>query len=212
MIAIVDYKAGNLRSVELAVARTGYTAIATGEPEKVAAADRVIFPGVGAAGAAMEQLRRSGLDRAIRETVDSGRPVLGICLGAQIILDESEEDGGTPCLGIIPGKVERFPVGGAAPKDARKVPHIGWNEVTFRRRHPVFEGIADGSEFYFVHSYYPAASQPSDVIATTRYSVTFSSVIGRGNIVAVQFHPERSGRIGLRVIRNFLEWDGRCGA
>jgi len=212
MIAIVDYNAGNLRSVELAIARTGRTAVVTQDADKVRAADRVIFPGVGAAGAAMGELARLGLDEALRDAVRRNVPVLGICLGTQIILDASEEDGGTSCLGIIPGRVKRFPEGEGVRPEARKIPHMGWNGVSFRRRHPVFQGVEDGDEFYFVHSYYPEAGDDDDVVATTDYSVTFSSVMARGGLVAVQFHPERSGNVGMRVIENFMTWDGRSRA
>ena len=208
MLAIVDYNAGNLRSVELAVARTGTASVVTRDADQVARADRVIFPGVGAARSAMGQLLSLGLDEAIREAVTRGKPVLGICLGTQIILEESDEDGPIPCLGILRGRVRRFPEALDASPQARKVPHMGWNEVTFVRRHPVFAGLEDGEEFYFVHAYYPVVAEESDVIATTEYGVTFSCVIGRDNLVAVQFHPERSGRLGLRVIENFLRWNG----
>lgn len=209
MIVIVDYNAGNLRSVELAVARAGQTAMVTQDPERLRAADRVIFPGVGAAGAAMEELARLGLDEALRDAVRRDVPVLGICLGTQIIFDESRENGGTRCLGIIPGEVKRFPEGPGVPPEARKIPHMGWNAVNFRRRHPVFDGVEDGDEFYFVHSYYPEAADEADVVATTDYSVAFSSVVARGSLVAVQFHPERSGKVGMRVIENFMTWGGR---
>ncbi|MFH0965245.1 MAG: imidazole glycerol phosphate synthase subunit HisH [Planctomycetota bacterium] len=208
MIAIVDYKAGNLRSVELAVGRVGYSSCVTNEAEDVERADRVIFPGVGAAGAAMAELERLKLDEAIRLAVREGKPVLGICLGTQVILDRSDEDGGTTCLGILAGGVKRFAERGAGDA-ARKIPHMGWNAVRLRRRHPVFEGVREGEEFYFVHSYYPAPAEERCVIGTTTYGVEFASVIGSGNLVAVQFHPERSGLAGLRVLENFLQWDGR---
>lgn len=209
MIAIVDYNAGNLRSVALAVARGGRAAVVTQNGDEVRTADRVIFPGVGAADAAMAELTRLGLDEALRDVLRRDVPVLGICLGTQIILDESQEDGGTKCLGIIPGSVRRFPEGKGVSPEARKIPHMGWNAVDFRRRHPVFDGVEEGEEFYFVHSYYPEAADDADVVATTDYSVTFSSVMAHGSLVAVQFHPERSGSVGMRVIDNFMTWDGR---
>ena len=211
MIAIVDYNAGNLRSVELAVAHVGGAACVTQDPQEVRAAERVIFPGVGAAGSAMAELRRLGLDRAVTEAVAAGKPVLGICLGTQVILEESEEDGGTACLGILRGRVRRFredtPGWGR-----RKIPHMGWNGVCLRGNHPVFDGIDEEDEFYFVHSYYPAPEAEEDVIGTTTYGLAFASVVGRANLIAVQFHPERSGRPGLRIIENFLRWDGRTNA
>ena len=205
---IVDYNAGNLRSVLLAVERAGGDAIVTQAPKDVLSAERVIFPGVGAARAAMKELAHLGLDATIRDVIARGTPVLGICLGTQIILDESEEDGGTPCLGIIAGRATRFPEGDHAPPEARKVPHMGWNAVRLTKTHPVFEDIEEGDEFYFVHSYYPSPVNEGDIVATTEYGIAFASVLGRGNLIAVQFHPERSGRAGIRVIKNFLTWNG----
>jgi len=208
MIAIVDYKAGNLTSVKLALETLGLEGEITAQSDRILAADRVIFPGVGAAGAAMRQLRELGLIEAIRETVARGTPFLGICLGTQIALEDSEEDGGTRCLGLLPGTVRRF-----RPADRfHKVPHMGWNSVARRARHPIFEGIEDDSEFYFVHSYYPAPSDPACVLGETEYAgVRFASVLGRNNLVATQFHPEKSGRVGLRLLHNFTTWTGERG-
>lgn len=207
MIAIVDYEAGNLTSVRLAFAALEVEAVVTDDAAVVRKADHVVFPGVGAAGAAMSNLRRLGLEQAIRDVAAAGVPFLGICLGAQIILSRSEEDGGVDTLGLIPGEVRLF-----RPADRKvKVPQIGWNSVLLRRGHPLFEGIKAGSEFYFIHSYYPAPANLSDVRGTTDYGeTTFASMLGSGNIMAMQFHPEKSGRIGLRILRNFSEWDGRC--
>lgn len=203
MIAIVDYKAGNLTSVQLAFKALGCQAEVTSDPQAILTAERVIFPGVGAAGSAMRNLADLDLIPVLKETASRGTPFLGICLGTQILLDASEEDGGTPTLGILPGRVPRF-----RPSDRwDKVPQIGWNQVKIVRSHPLLDGIDDGSEFYFVHSFYPAPSDPAIVIGTTDYAdVTFASMVGRDNVAATQFHPEKSGRIGLRLLDNFIRW------
>lgn len=204
MIAIVDYKAGNLTSVRLALEELSADASVTVAPHDILAADRVIFPGVGAIGSAMGRLESLGLVDCLRTVVDRGTPFLGICLGTQIILDRSEEDGSVAGLGIIPGSARLF-----RPKYGRqKVPQMGWNSVTQQSDHPVFDGIEDNSEFYFVHSYYPSPLRSEDALGMTNYGdVTFASVLGRANIVATQFHPERSGRVGLKLLENFLRWD-----
>lgn len=205
MIAIVDYGAGNLTSVDLAVRRVGGGACVTSEPSLVDQAERVIFPGVGAARFAMDNLSRMGLDAAVRRAIEAGKPVLGICLGTQIIFERSDEDGGTACLGILPGRVERFP-----DDLGEKIPHMGWNEVEFAWGHPVMRGVEAGSEFYFVHSYFPVPSDHSLILGRTTYgSVTFAAAVARKNLVAFQFHPEKSGRPGLQILGNFLTWDGR---
>jgi len=207
VIAIVDYRAGNLTSVRLALEALGVAATVTSDPATIRGADRVIFPGVGAAGDAMGHLRELALEPVLRQVVAAGTPFLGICLGTQIILDHSEEDGGTATLGLLPGRVVRF-----RPTDPRdKIPQIGWNAVHVVRPHPVLAGIEDDSEFYFVHSYYPRPAAPALTIGETEYAAAlFASVLGRDNLVATQFHPERSGRIGLRLLENFTRWDGRC--
>ena len=205
MIAIIDYGAGNLTSVRLAFEHLGARATVTSDPRAILEAERVVFPGVGAALSAMARLRDMGLDGAIREAVARGAPFLGICLGTQIIFERSEEDDGVECLGILPGTVRSFPRG----LPGVKVPHMGWNQVAFRRPHRLFEGIADGTEFYFVHGYYPSPSDIALAIAETEYAgKTFASVTGRDNLVATQFHPERSGRAGLKLLENFCRWDG----
>ncbi len=205
MLAILDYKAGNLTSVRLAFESLGCAAQITSDPEVVRTADHVIFPGVGAAAYAMANLEASGLRPVIDEVVARGTPFLGICLGTQILFESSEEDGGTKCLGLIPGKCVRF-----QPADQRvKVPHMGWNQVAQSRPHPLFKGIADNSDFYFVHSFYTAPADESVVIGRTDYvGVSFVSAVARGNLAATQFHPEKSGRVGLKLLSNFLEWDG----
>lgn len=203
MIAIVDYKAGNLTSVQLAFRALGCEAAVTSDPRVILSAERVVFPGVGAAGSAMRNLAGLHLVDALKQVAARGTPFLGICLGTQILLEHSEEDGGTPTLGILPGRVPRF-----QPVDRwDKVPQIGWNQVRIARPHPLLEGIADGSEFFFVHSFYPAPADPSLAIGTTDYAgVTFASMVGRANVAATQFHPEKSGRIGLRLLANFTRW------
>ena len=203
MIAIIDYRAGNLTSVKLAFETLAIDATITDSPNAILEAERVVFPGVGAAGAAMQNLRELGLLDTIRTVVRRGTPFLGICLGTQIIFDHSDEDGGVDCVGLIPGNVPRF-----APSDPYdKVPQMGWNAVSQKVPHPIFAEIEDNSEFYFVHSYYPAPSDPDWIIGTTDYAdVTFASAVAKNNLVATQFHPEKSGRVGLRLLKNFTEW------
>lgn len=207
MIAIVDYRAGNLTSVKLGFEAIGVEAVITDRPEVILSADRVVFPGVGAAGASMRNLVELGLVAPLRQVVARGTPFLGICVGMQVLFDRSEEDGGTATLGLIPGEVKLFRPAVASDK----VPQIGWNTVTFRRPHPVFAGVEDETEFYFVHSYYPVAAVASDALGFTRYAgVDFTSIVARGSLVATQFHIEKSGRIGLKVFENFSRWSGSC--
>jgi len=207
VIAIVDYRAGNLTSVRLALEHLGAPAKITREPSEIATAERVIFPGVGAAGSAMRNLDELGLLDTLREVVAGGTPFLGICLGMQVIFEHSEEDGGVDCLGLVPGKVHKF----TPDSPLCKIPQMGWNTVEIVREHPVFASIEDESEFYFVHRYYPVPSASEYVLAETEYAgIRFASVAGKGNLVATQFHPERSGRIGLQLLDNFSRWDGTC--
>lgn len=208
MIGIVDYRAGNLTSVARALHALDIPCEVTGDPKVLDRAERIIFPGVGAAGEAMANLRNSGLDDRIRRWVREGRPVLGICLGTQVIFERSEEDGGTPCLGILPGTVRRFPEGLRENGDLLKVPHMGWNSVAFRGNHPVFAGLPPEAEFYFVHSYYPDPAEKDLVVGETRYGISFGAAVARRNLVAVQFHPEKSGRPGLMILANFSRWGG----
>ena len=205
MIAIVDYKAGNLTSVRLAFDAIAIEAVPTADPAVLARADRIVFPGVGAAASAMANLRATGLIDTLRARIAAGVPFLGICLGTQILFDRSEEDGGVDALGVLPGTVRKF-----TPSDpACKIPHMGWNQVRAARPHPLLEGVPDGSDFYFVHSYYPDPADRGDVIGTTDYAgIVFASMIGRGNVAATQFHVEKSGKTGLHVLRNFARWDG----
>lgn len=195
-VTVVDYGAGNLRSVAKAVERVGYLPHVTNDPREVLRARAVILPGVGASDSAMSALQQRGLVEPIKEVIRGGVPFFGVCLGLQLLLDSSEE-GSMPCLGVVPGRVKRFPAG-------LKVPHMGWNQVTLRGEHPVFEGVGSNSYFYFVHSYYAAPEDPSLVLGTTEYGIRFCSVIAVDNLVATQFHPEKSGALGLRLYENFL--------
>jgi glutamine amidotransferase len=209
MIAIIDYKAGNLKSVERAVGKLGFSCGITHKRKEILLSERIIFPGVGAAGKAMSDLSSMGLDRILEETFESGKPILGICLGSQIVLDKSEENN-TQCLGLIQGKVKKFPSPLLSGEGERlKIPHMGWNSVRVTTEHPVLEGIRSSDEFYFVHSYYPAPFSDQFVIGTTDYGLEFSSVIGDKNLIAMQFHPEKSGNPGLRILKNFCTWGGK---
>jgi glutamine amidotransferase len=198
MIAIIDYGAGNLRSVANAVAKLGYRPTVTSNPGDLAGAASVILPGVGAAADTMQNLERLGLSEAIRRVVADGVPMLAICVGMQVLFDETEEGGRHRCLGIIPGVVRKLPPG-------LKIPHMGWNQVHQEIRHPLFESIPDGANFYFVHSYCAEPQHGSVVVGTTGYGVTFCSALISGNVVATQFHPEKSGENGLRMYENFLK-------
>jgi len=202
-VVIVDYGAGNLRSVARAVAHAGVEAEVTAIPAAIEGARALIMPGVGAAADTMKNLREGGLDGPIRDYIASGRPFLGVCMGMQALFDLSEEEGEHPCLGVLGGRIVRFPQG-------MTVPHMGWNTVRLRasaegETHPVFEGIDQDAFFYFVHSYHPAPTDDRVVIGETEYlGVTFPAVVGRDNVVATQFHPEKSGAAGLRLYANFL--------
>lgn len=208
MIGIIDYEAGNITSVARALDFLGRPHFIARDPEELDAASHLIFPGVGAAGEAMACLRETGLDRWLRDYLASGRPTLGICLGTQVILESSEEDE-TACLGLIPGRVRRFPDDLGYRGKPLKVPHMGWNQVEFTRNHPVFQDLPPGGEFYFVHSYYPVPTDQAWVAGWTGYGLRFCSALARANLVAVQFHPEKSGRLGLKLLDNFCRWDGR---
>jgi len=202
MISIIDYKAGNLASVKRALNHLGLSCRVTNKPEDIASSERVIFPGVGAAGKAMEAIRSLDLYKVIQDIVAQKIPFLGICLGAQIILDKSDEDNAA-CLKIISGGARRFP------NASIKIPHMGWNTISLKREHPILKDIDQRAQFYFVHSYYPEPEREESIIATTDYGIRFASVIGRDNVVAVQFHPEKSGRHGLQILKNFSKWNGK---
>ncbi len=202
MIVIIDYQAGNLTSVVRSLKALGVEATVTQAPAVVAQASRVIFPGVGAAGKAMATLRELGLDQALRQSFQRGIPILGICLGAQVILEHSEEND-TVCLGLLPGRTRALPR-----SEGLKIPHMGWNRVRFLRAHQIFKGLPEGAEYYFVHSYYPAPAETTMVIGVADHGVEFPCAIGWRNLVATQFHPEKSGRFGLQILENFLAWDG----
>lgn len=223
MLAILDYGAGNVESVRLALRHVG------GEPELVAdaagaaAADRIVFPGVGSAAQCMRALRARGFDAALRDAVAMGKPVLAICIGMQLLFDASEEDGGVEALGIMPGTVRRL-VPPPGDKET-KIPHMGWNHVAMPRRHPLLPDSLAGGDYYFVHSYYaepawddpavahaaPAAGRtPGLVYGATSYAgIAFAAMAGAGSLFAAQFHPEKSGEAGLGILRRFLDWDGR---
>jgi glutamine amidotransferase len=207
MIAIIDYNAGNLASVARAVAHLGFACTVTADAGIIREAERIIFPGVGAAGAAMASLKRAGLDAVLVEQFAAGKPLLGICLGTQVIMGYSEEND-TRCLGIVSGRVAAFPA--PLPGDdghPLKIPHMGWNRIHVRVPHPLTEGIDPQDEFYFVHSYYPVPDAAELVMATTDYGIRFASVLGWRNLVATQFHLEKSGRPGLRMLANFCAWN-----
>ncbi len=201
MIAIIDYGMGNLRSVSKAFEAVGHQAVVTRDARVIGNASHVVLPGVGAFGDCMANIEQYGLAEPIRASIQSGKPFLGICLGLQLLFSESEEFGPHKGLDIIPGKVRRF-----APGTALKVPHIGWNQVHVQRTCPLFEGIADGAEWYFVHSYFVDPSDTYMAATTTTYGVPFVSSVWKDNIVACQFHPEKSQVVGLRLIKNFGAW------
>jgi len=204
IVTIVDYKAGNLTSVARALEHLGHRWEITDEPARVRRADRVILPGVGAAGATMENLNWLGLADVLRNDVAAaGKPFLGICIGIQVLLDYSDEDD-TQCLGIIPGRVVRYPssVGGRP----LKVSQIGWNQVRQVQQHPLFAGVRNETHFYFVNSYYPVPDQPGVTIGVSDHGVNFTAALARGNVVATQFHLEKSGAAGLQLLDNFCKW------
>ena len=198
MIAIIDYGAGNLRSVVNAVTKLGYRPKVTSSPDDVLNAQAVILPGVGAAADTMENLQALGMVDSIRQLIREERPFFGICIGLQILFTGTEEGGGHECLGIFPGRVKRLPSG-------LKIPHMGWNQVKQTISHPIFEGIPDEANFYFVHSYYVEPDDKALVAGETEYGIPLCSVIARGNLVATQFHPEKSGELGLRMYDNFIK-------
>lgn len=206
-IVVIDYGMGNLRSVSKALERVanGSLVQVTSDPEHIRRADRVVLPGVGAIRDCMNELKRLELVEALREAAEH-KPLLGICLGMQALLGYSEENGGVEGLGLFPGRVRHF--GEALTKTSLKVPHMGWNRVRQPRPHPLWKGIDDGARFYFVHSYYVDADDESTVVGTSDYGIRFAAALGRDNVFATQFHPEKSQRAGLELLANFARWDG----
>jgi imidazole glycerol-phosphate synthase subunit HisH len=198
-VAVVDYDAGNTLSVTRALKKVGALVNLTPDPERVVEADAVVLPGVGAFGDCMRKLRERGMDEACLETYRTGKPFLGVCVALQVFFEASEESPGVEGLGIFPGKVVRFDVG------PLKVPHMGWNDLDIARPHPVFDGL-NGEAFYFVHSYYPEPLEPSNLLGVSDYGGDFCAAAGRENLVAVQFHPEKSSLAGLKLYENFLGW------
>lgn len=209
-VVVIDYGMGNIRSVAKAVEHAAgpVQVFISSNAEEICAADHVILPGVGALADCMSELQQRELHEAVIECIRS-RPFLGICLGMQLLLDKSEENGGTQALGLIAGQSVHFPLV-PCQSQGLKIPHMGWNEVQQRQAHPLWQGIAQNSRFYFVHSYYVVPTQNQVVMATSEYSVNFASAIGRDNIFAVQFHPEKSQQDGLKLLENFIAWDGSC--
>ena len=201
-VAVVDYDAGNTLSVTRALEKVGARVDLTSDPERVARADAVVLPGVGAFGDCVRKLEERGMDGACREAYTDGKPFLGVCVGLQVLFEGSEESPGVGGLGLLPGKVVRFEGGDL------KVPHMGWNQLDVARAHPVLEGL-DGEAFYFVHSYYPEPAEQSHVLGTSEYGGEFCAAAGRDNLVAVQFHPEKSSRAGLKLYENFVVWARR---
>lgn len=205
MIAIIDYEAGNLTSVARALTHLGYKNEITSAAEKILTAERVIFPGVGAAKATMQTLQKRGLNQVLADFFRTGKPMLGICIGIQILFEHSEEED-AECLNLLPGRVKKYP-----PTDTRthtetlKVPQIGWNEVYQTKPHAIFDGVPNPAHFYFVNSYYPEPASADIVIGKTKYGLEFCSAIAHDNLIATQFHLEKSGRVGLKMLNNFLK-------
>ncbi|MBT0653340.1 imidazole glycerol phosphate synthase subunit HisH [Geomobilimonas luticola] len=205
MIAIVDYGMGNLRSVQKGFEKVGFEAIVTADPKVVLEAEKIVLPGVGAFRDCMRNLEQGGFVEPILKVIQEGRPFLGICVGMQLLMTDSVEFGLYQGLNVIPGHVLRFPEGMEENGEELKVPHMGWNQLAIRRRSPIFTGIEEGTNVYFVHSYYEKPDDDSVVAATSAYGIEFCASIWKDNIVATQFHPEKSQEIGLRMLKNFGE-------
>ena len=211
MVTIIDYGIGNLRSIEKALQKVGAEVVRTDDADAVRTAEKLVLPGVGAFGACMAEIRSRGLVQPILDAVASGTPFLGVCVGLQLLFEESEERGRHKGLGILPGKVVRFPNADEAASlldaddstERLKIPHMGWNTIKPVRTHPLLQGLTESPHFYFVHSYHARPEQSSDVLATTTYGVEFPAIVHRNNVLGVQFHPEKSHRAGLQVLKNF---------
>ena len=205
MIAIIDYEAGNLTSVARALTHLGYKNEITSTPKTILAAERIIFPGVGAAKATMQTLQKRGLNQVLADFFRTGKPMLGICIGIQILFERSEEED-AECLNLLPGYVKKYPAPDTeAQTETLKVPQIGWNEVYQTKPHAIFEGVPNPAHFYFVNSYYPEPETEDIVIGKTKYGLEFCSAIAHDNLIATQFHLEKSGRVGLKMLNNFLK-------
>nr|WP_294493175.1 imidazole glycerol phosphate synthase subunit HisH [uncultured Mediterraneibacter sp.] len=200
MIAVIDYDAGNIKSVEKALQQLGEEVAVTGDKEMILSADKVILPGVGAFGDAMSAIRKRGLETVIRQTTERGTPFLGICLGLQLLFEHSDEAPGVKGLGILEGDVLRIP-----PKEGMKIPHMGWNSLHLQNDGRLFRGIPESSYVYFVHSYYLKAADEKIVKASTEYCTHIHASVEKDNVFACQFHPEKSGDVGLRILKNFVE-------
>ncbi len=200
MVAIIDYDAGNVKSVEKAITALGKHAILTGKPDEILSAEHVILPGVGAFGDAMKKLNQYGLVDTIRKVIEKKTPFLGICLGLQLLFESSEESPGVDGLGILPGKIVRIPE-----KDDLKIPHIGWNSLSYPNQGRLFQGVPEQSYVYFVHSYYLQADEPEIVKAVTEYGTLIHASVEKDNIFACQFHPEKSSEVGMTILKNFLD-------
>lgn len=198
MIAIIDYGAGNLQSVKKALDFIGAENVITDSPETISACDKILLPGVGSFGDAMNSMRAKNLVETVKQNALSGKPFLGICLGLQLLFEKSEESPNAEGLGILKGKIRKFPS-----DMGLKIPHIGWNSIEIKQKDTLFKGIPDNSYVYFVHSYYLEAENPNDIATVTNYGIDFHSAVGKGNIFATQFHPEKSGDVGLQILRNF---------
>ena len=202
MIAIIDYGAGNLQSVKKAFDFIGAESVITDNPEVINACDKILLPGVGSFGDAMDSMAKNGLVETVKQNALSGKPFLGICLGLQLLFEESEESPGVKGLGIFKGKIKKF-----SPDMGLKIPHIGWNSLEIKQNDTLFKGIPENSYVYFVHSYYLHAEDEEDVATVTNYGIDFHSAVGKNNVFATQFHPENSGDVGLQILKNFASME-----
>ena len=204
MIAIIDYGAGNLQSVKKAFDFIGAESVITDNPDVINACDKILLPGVGSFGDAMDSMTKKGLVETVKQNAMSGKPFLGICLGLQLLFEESEESPGVEGLGIFKGKIKKF-----SPDMGLKIPHIGWNSLEIKQKDTLFKDISENSYVYFVHSYYLHAEDENEIATVTNYGIDFHSAVGKDNIFATQFHPEKSGDVGLQILRNFASMEGK---